>query len=162
MGRFLPDGSRTRGFPCRRPRALGPTAQTPRSYVQNEGNGWAGSGANPWHLDDDTESILFLTNESDQPVRIGFAVTASASPTYYLTSLKLNPHETRAIDLRKLRDAQKPDFMQNTIPAAATDGSVTWLRADNVPVMGRLMLIHRQQGMASKDRKSTRLTPVTT
>jgi hypothetical protein len=48
-----------------------------------------------------------------------------------------------------LRDAQKPDFMKNTIPAAATDGSVTWLRIDNVPVMGRLMVIHRQQGMAS-------------
>jgi hypothetical protein len=119
------------------------------SRVQNEGNGWAGSGANPWHLDSDTESILFLTNESAQPARIGFKVTANGSPTYYLTSLKLNPHETRAIDLRKLRDAQKPDFMKNTIPAAASDGSVTWLRIDNVPVMGRLMLIHRQQGMAS-------------
>ncbi len=42
------------------------------SHVQNEGNGWAGSGANPWHLDQDTEAILFLTNESDQPARIGF------------------------------------------------------------------------------------------
>jgi hypothetical protein len=74
------------------------------SHVQNEGNGWAGSGANPWHLDEDTESILFLTNESDQPARIGFKVSAN-SVTYYLTKLQLNPHETRAIDLRKLRDA---------------------------------------------------------
>ncbi|MGA9055933.1 MAG: hypothetical protein WB763_05415 [Terriglobia bacterium] len=46
------------------------------SHVQNEGNGWAGSDANPWHLDDDTESILFLTNESDQPARLGFKVSA--------------------------------------------------------------------------------------
>jgi len=42
------------------------------SRVENEGNGWAGSGANPWHLDDDTESILFLSNESDTPARIAF------------------------------------------------------------------------------------------
>jgi hypothetical protein len=118
------------------------------SHVLNEGNPWAGSGANPWHLDPDTESILFLTNESDQPARIGFKVSAS-SVTYHLTKLQLSPHDTRAIDLRKLRDAQQPDFKNNKIPAAATDGSVMWVRGDNLPVMGRLMLIHRQQGMAS-------------
>lgn len=33
--------------------------------TENEGDGWAGSGANPWHLDANTESILFLTDESD-------------------------------------------------------------------------------------------------
>src|SRR5208283_5302876 len=119
------------------------------SIVQNEGNGWAGSGANPWHLDPDTESIVFLTNASDQPAHIGFSVTASGSPTYYLTKLLLNPHETRAIDIRKLRDAQKPDFRRNLIPAVAKDGSVNWVRGDNLPVVGRLMQIHRQAGMAS-------------
>jgi hypothetical protein len=119
------------------------------SIVQNEGNGWAGSGANPWHLDDDTESILFLTNSSDQLAHIGFQVTANGSPSYFLTSLRLNPHETRAIDIRKLRDAQQPDFRGNLIPAAATDGSVNWGRIDNLPVLGRMMQIHRQSGMAS-------------
>jgi len=116
--------------------------------VANEGNGWAGSGGNPWHLDDDTESILFLTNESDEPTRMGFSVTAN-DVQYYLTKLRLNPHETRVIDLRKLRDAQTADFRGNRVPAAATDGSVHWIRLDPVPVMGRLMVIHRQQGMAS-------------
>ena len=118
------------------------------SHVQNEGNGWAGSGANPWHLDDDTESILFLTNESDKTAGIGLSVTAN-NVYYYLTDLRLNPHETRVIDLRKLRDAQVPDFKKNLIPANATDGSVEWIRLDNVAVMGRLMVINRRQGMAS-------------
>jgi hypothetical protein len=113
------------------------------SIVQNEGNGWAGSGANPWHLDNDTESILFLTNESNQPARIGFQITASGSAPYYLTKLRLNPHETRAIDIRKLRDAQQPDLNKKTVAPAATDGSVIWVRIDNLPVMGRLTLIHR-------------------
>jgi hypothetical protein len=118
------------------------------SHVQNEGNGWAGSGANPWHLDEDTESILFLTNESAQTARMGFSVTAN-NTHYYLTELQLGPHETRAIDLRKLRDAQLPDLKGNKIPATATDGSVIWQRLDKVPVMGRLMVINRRQGMAS-------------
>jgi hypothetical protein len=133
------------------------------SHVMNEGNPWAGSGANPWHLDQDTESILFLTNESGQPARIGFKVTANGGPSYFLTSLLLNPHETRAIDLRKLRDAQKPDFKKNTISAAAADGSVIWIRGDNLPVMGRLMLIHGRQGMASNyDCNQSALVPTPT
>jgi hypothetical protein len=116
--------------------------------VENEGNGWAGSGANPWHLDQNTESILFLTNESDQPARIGFQVTTQGIH-YYLTQLKLQPHETRAINIRLLRDAQLADFRKSKIPAAATDGSVSWIRIDNVPVMGRLLVITRHAGMSS-------------
>ncbi len=116
--------------------------------VENEGNGWAGSGANPWHLDSNTESILFLTNESGKPARIGLSVAAGGIH-YYLTELKLQPHETRAINLRSLRDAQVADFKKNQIPADATDGVITWVRLDNLPVMGRLMVIRRGQGMAS-------------
>jgi hypothetical protein len=85
------------------------------SHVQSEGNGWAGSGADPWHLDPNTQSILFLTNQSDKPARMGFSVVANGV-NYYLTMLRLNPHETRVIDLRKLRDAQVPDFKGNVIP----------------------------------------------
>ena len=36
------------------------------SKLMNEGWTWSGSGANPWHLDTQTESILFLTNMSGQ------------------------------------------------------------------------------------------------
>jgi hypothetical protein len=53
------------------------------------------------------------------------------------------------VDLRKLRDAQETDLEKHRIPAGATDGSVLWLRLDNVPVMGRLAVITRHGGMAS-------------
>src|SRR2546425_748295 len=82
--------------------------------MANEGDGWSGSGANPWHLDKQSESILFLTNESDKPARIGFQVTVG-DVHYYLSNLKLDPHETRAIDIRKLRDAQQTDLKGNKI-----------------------------------------------
>ena len=93
------------------------------SKLANEGDAMTGSGAYPWHLDDQTDSTLFLTNMGDKPSRIGFQVHANGI-RYDLTKLKLGPHETRAIDLRKLRDAQEPDFQQNRIPAQATDGSL--------------------------------------
>ena len=117
------------------------------SRVNNEAD-WLGmSGAHPWHLDDETDSILFLTNMTDQVGGVGFQVQAGGVH-YHLTRLRLAGHETRAIDLRKLRDAQKPDLMGNMIPAAATDGSVLWIRFDG-PVTGRLVVLKRHQGMAS-------------
>jgi hypothetical protein len=118
------------------------------SNVANEGDGWRGSGANPWHLDSETESIVFLTDESDKPTRVGFSIT-SGGVHYYLSTLRLAAHETRAIDLRKLRDAQQPDFKKNLIPAGATDGSVNWIRLDNVPVSGRLVVMSRSRRIAS-------------
>jgi hypothetical protein len=60
----------------------------------------------------------------------------------------------RAIDLRKLRDAQKPDFRKHTIPPDATDGSVHWIRFDG-PVTGRLVVLQRHRGMASNYTCST-------
>ncbi|MCL5670312.1 MAG: hypothetical protein M1423_03305 [Acidobacteria bacterium] len=98
--------------------------------------GESGSGANPSHLDANTESVLFLTNESPQPARVGLSITAE-NVHYYLTSLQLAPFETRAIDIRQLRDAQIADFKGNRIPLTATDGSVNWVRMDDVPMTGR-------------------------
>jgi hypothetical protein len=118
------------------------------AHTANELDGWAGSGANPWHVDSQTNSILFLTDESDKPVRIGFDITAGGVH-YYLIRFKLAPHETRAIDFRALRDSQVPDFKGNRIPAGASDGSVNWVRLDSAPVEGRMMVIQKQQGMAA-------------
>jgi hypothetical protein len=118
------------------------------SRLANECDGWAGAGGHPWHLDEETESVMFLTNMGDRPARIGFDVVAGGAH-YYLTKLKLQPHETQAIDLRKLRDRQKADFKGNTIPTGATDGSVIWSRLDNVPVRGRLVVLQRHKGISS-------------
>lgn len=117
------------------------------SHVANEGDGWAGSGAIRWHLDAETESIVFLTNMGEKESRVGFEVDAGGV-RYYLTDLNLKPHETRAIDLRKLRDSEKPDFQGNRIPAAATEGAVSWTRAGEVPVTGELLVLERKHALA--------------
>lgn len=53
------------------------------------------------------------------------------------------------IDFRKLEQAQAPDYKNNRIPVDATDGAVNWVRIDNVPVMGRVVVIQRNGGTAS-------------
>ncbi len=118
------------------------------AHMANEGDGWSGSGANPWHLDARTDSVLFLTNESNQRARVGLSITAE-NVHYYLTSLELAPYETRAIDIRQLRDAQTADFKGHKIPLDATDGSINWVRIDDVPMSGRLLVIRKGQGTVS-------------
>ena len=39
--------------------------------------------------------------------------------------------------------------LKHTIPAGATDGSVSWIRFEDLPVEGRLVLIKRNGGVAS-------------
>jgi hypothetical protein len=108
----------------------------------------SGSGFNPWHLDEQTESVLFLTNEGQVPARVAFQVQAQGV-RYHVTNLKINPHETRAIDIRKLRDAQQPDLNGNKIPAKATDGDLFWVKMDNVPMIGRTLVINSRRGISS-------------
>ena len=110
------------------------------SSVVNEGDGQTGAGSYPWQADTGYRSYLFLTSMGEKTARIGFEVQAKGVP-YYLTNLKLAPHETRPIDLGALRDQQQEDFRRNRIPANATDGTVSWTRLDNVPVMGRLVVV---------------------
>ena len=129
------------------------------AHMANEGDGWSGSGANPWHLDATTESVLFLTNESNRPARVGLSITAE-NVHYYLTSLQLAPHETRAIDIRQLRDAQVADLKGHLIPADATDGSVNWVRIDDVPMSGRLLVIRKGQGTVSSYDCNTCVCPL--
>ncbi len=67
-----------------------------------------------------------------QEARIGFVLTANGVH-YCLTKLKLEPRETKAIDIRKLRDKQEADFKKNKIPVGASDCSVNRVRMDNAP-----------------------------
>jgi len=106
------------------------------------------SGANPWHLDTETESVLFLTSTSEKEVGVALQIDAGGVK-YHVTDMRLKPHETRAINIRKLRDQQKPDFLSHRIPADAKDGVVFWLDVGEKPVVGRLVVFHRSEGTAS-------------
>jgi hypothetical protein len=58
-------------------------------------------------------------------------------------------YHAHTLKLRNLGNAQRADIKGKKISASATDGSVLWLRLDNVPVMGRVAVITRHGGMAS-------------
>jgi hypothetical protein len=112
--------------------------------LANEGNGYAGSLASYWSLDEDTDFFVFLTNMGEKPCGVGFRIEVGEL-AYFLTSLNLDPHETKVINLRELRDKQEPDFRGTVIPAQATEGRLSYIRVDNVPMMGRVVVVsHRK------------------
>ncbi len=115
----------------------GDVADTPG--VVNEGNGYAGSLSSHWSFDEKSDFLVFLTNMGDKECPVGFRIKVG-SVVYYLTDLKLIPHETKVIKLRKLRDKQQPDFRGNLIPASATQGTLSYIRIHLVPIMGRVMM----------------------
>jgi len=61
--------------------------------------------------------------------------------------------------LGQIRGAQGVDFRDNQISTQASDGSVNWIRLDNLPVMGRLVVINRRGGLASSYDCCTCLCP---
>lgn len=128
--------------------------------VVNEGNGYAGSLSSHWGFDEKLDFLVFLTNMGDKECPVGFRLKVG-SVVYYLTDLKLMPHETKVINLRKLRDRQQPDFRGNLIPASATQGTLSFIRLHLVPIMGRVMRWPRSraEGPSTKQRGTSHQGP---
>lgn len=112
--------------------------------TMNEGDGYAGSLASYWSIDDHTDFCVFLTNMGDEDCGVGFRIEAGGVE-YHLTELKLTPHETKVINLRELRDRQVPDFRGNKIPTNVAEGRLSYIRMDLVPMMGRVVAVPRKR-----------------
>jgi len=110
--------------------------------LANEGNGYVGSLSSYWSFDERTDFIVFLTNMGEKECRVGFRIEAGGA-TYFLTHLKLISHETKPINLRELIDKHEPDFQGSLIPANTTEGRLSYIRLDNVPMMGRVTVVPR-------------------
>jgi hypothetical protein len=78
----------------------------------------------------------------EKDCRVGFKIEA-AGVEYNLTRLKLAPHQSKCINLRELRDRQQPDFRGHVLPATVTEGRLSYIRLDNVPLIGRVAVVER-------------------
>jgi hypothetical protein len=112
--------------------------------LANEGNGYAGSLASYWSLDDDTDFYVFLTNMGDKPCGVGFRIEVG-NVVYFLKNPQLAPRETKVINLREVRDKEEPDIRGTVIPAQATDGRLDYIRMDYGPLMGRVVVVPRRK-----------------
>lgn len=105
-------------------------------------------GVYPWTLENGVVSTLHLKNFTDKKqlaqVEIRFAGGA-----YNPRMLVLAPHQTMAIDIRKLRDSQTPDEYGRVIPAEVTHGQLWWGPRALRTIIGRNEEVNVTQGIAS-------------
>lgn len=106
------------------------------------------SGSNPFSLDGQTSSVLYVKNTDIQPA--SFVSRIFHSQGEYSIGLRhLGPGQTVAIDIRALRDQQIPDWRGQTLPPDMTSGQVRWYRRTGKHVIGRVNVMNLAAGIAN-------------
>jgi len=83
------------------------------------------TGGYPWFADDERTTTVFLKNTTT--TKVIYHLQISYEGGLYAPGIKeIEPGQTMAIDVRRLRDEQVPDGFGNTIPSNARSGQVRW------------------------------------
>jgi len=75
--------------------------------------------------------------------------TRASILTYSPPRINFAPHQTVAVDIRHLRDAQVADLSGNLIPQNMANGKVVWFEEDADSLIGRAEIINVAKGMSS-------------
>jgi len=104
-------------------------------------------GVYPWTLENGTSSVLHLKNftEAKELAQVDIRF---AGGVYSPKMLVLEPHQTIAIDIRKLRDSQTPDEFGHMIPLDVTQGQLWWGAKELATIIGRNEEVNVSEGIA--------------
>ncbi|HWX41245.1 MAG TPA: hypothetical protein VN345_08855, partial [Blastocatellia bacterium] len=81
------------------------------------------SGSYPWRLDGGFTTVVHLKNYTSKPV-YGIVQVRYEGGTYNPERISLAPYQTIALDIKELRDAQKPDIRGGVMPKDIEGGQV--------------------------------------
>jgi hypothetical protein len=90
----------------------------------------------PWTLENGTATVLHLKNTTNGTVEAGVLIHF-AGGTYQPDGFELQPYQTIALDIQKLKDSKKPDVLGHLIPSDATHGQLAWFQKTPYTVIGR-------------------------
>lgn len=107
------------------------------------------TGSYPWKITNDFTTVAYVTNISDRQAEFITEINYQGGK-FILTPRKLQPGETAAFDLRKIRDGQMEDSAGHTLPKDVSLGQFKW--AVHGVTGGKLVLIGRAE-MASRSRR---------
>ncbi len=96
--------------------------QVPMADPQNIPSGSAGF---PWKADGDFRTIIYIKNESDTIQKFVTHLIWDGGQ-YSDGEREIKPHQTIAVDFRKLRDDQTPDGLHRTIPLNLDKAQIAW------------------------------------
>jgi hypothetical protein len=94
-------------------------------------------GSYPFTLDGGTNTVLHLKNTSDQRKWVIVQIQFPDGSTYNPDQVWLEPYQTVAVDVQKLRDENKQDIRGSNFPANANRGQIIWLGTRGHTIIGR-------------------------
>jgi hypothetical protein len=107
-----------------------------------------GNGSYPWRLDNGYTTVVHLKNTLDKNVTAVLQVRYEGG-SYNPDRIKLAPHQTVAIDIGQLRDAQKKDLRGGVMPKKVESGQVAWFEEEPESLIGRAEVSDITNGLAS-------------
>jgi hypothetical protein len=106
------------------------------------------SSSYPWTLVGGTDTTLHLKNTTDKSVLAMMQFRFPGGGIYNPDRIELQPYETVALDIQKLKDSKKLDTRQHTFPADATHGQVEWVEETPNSMIGRAEQVQPDHGIA--------------
>jgi hypothetical protein len=105
-------------------------------------------GVYPWTIEDASQSVLSLKNTTGETASALLIFEFPEGQLYNPSRIVLQPHQSIAIDIQKLKDSQQPDFLKRVFPAGATRGVVQWRQEIPYSMIGRLERTNVNEGIA--------------
>jgi hypothetical protein len=90
----------------------------------------------PWTLENGTATVLHLKNTTNETQEAGVLISF-AGGTYNPDKFELQPYQTIALDIQKLKDTKKPDVLGHLFPSGATHGQLVWFQKTPYTMIGR-------------------------
>jgi hypothetical protein len=112
--------------------------------------GLSSTGGYPWFIKDTASTVVFIKNVTDQPQDYILSVVHSEG-VWRMKPRLLDPRQTIAIDVKKLRDSQEKGMDGDVMPTEVTSGHISWgaRGKSNKKLIGRAQMVDFENGMAS-------------
>ncbi len=112
--------------------------------------GLSSTGGYPWFIKDTASTVVFIKNVTDQPQDFILSVVHSGG-VWRMKPRLLDPRQTIAIDVKKIRDSQEGGMDGDVMPSEAASGHISWgaRGTSNKKLIGRAQMVDFENGMAS-------------
>jgi len=112
--------------------------------------GLSSTGSYPWFIQDTASTVVFIKNVTDEPQDFILSVVHSEG-VWRMKPRLLDPRQTIAVDLKKIRDSQEKGVDGDIMPSEAASGHISWgaRGASNKKLIGRAQMVDFENGMAS-------------
>jgi hypothetical protein len=106
------------------------------------------SGNYPWRLDEGYNTVVHLKNTINKEAYAIVQIRYDGGD-YNPDRIKLEPYQTIALDIRKLRDAQEKDIRGGVMPMDVTNGQIIWYERTKESLIGRAETFVVANGLSS-------------